>query len=165
MNTGSDALERDIRNTQEIIDTTQTAMTEKFQMLENQVRGNVESAQNAVGEIVTTVKDAITDTAETVQHTFDISYHAQHHPWLLFGLFVAGGYLYGTRGKIPQSPAAPYLDVEHYRNGARQGEVRNQFREEFGSLRGAITGVVITTLFELAKRAVTSYRAAAPSRR
>ena len=165
MNTSSDALERDIRNTQAMIDTTQAAMTEKFQMLENQVRGNVESAQNAVGEIVTTVKDAITDTAETVKHTFDISYHAQQHPWLLFGLFVAGGYLYGTRGKIPQSPAMPHLDVEHSRNGARQGEIRNQFRDEFGSLRGAITGAVITTLFELAKQALTSYRAAAPSRR
>jgi hypothetical protein len=165
MNTSADALERDIRNTQEMIDTTQAAMTEKFQMLENQVRGNVESAQNAVGEIVTTVKDAITDTAETVKHTFDISYHAQQHPWLLFGLFVAGGYLYGMRGKIPQTTAMPYLDVEHYRTEDRHGEIGNQFRNEFGSLRGAITGAVITALFELAKRALTSYRSAAPSRR
>src|SRR5258706_11100309 len=139
MNTGSDALDRDIRNTQEMIDTTQAAMTEKFEMLETQVRGNVESAQNAVGEIVTTVKDAITDTAETVQHTFDISYHAQHHPWLLFGLFVAGGYLYGTRRKRSQSPAAPYLGVEQYLDGAGEGEGRDKVLEEIGCLQRALT--------------------------
>lgn len=68
-------------------------MTEKLRMLDNQIIGSVESAQNAVDEIVTTVKEAIADTAESVKRTFDISYHAQRHPWMLFSLFVAGGYL------------------------------------------------------------------------
>jgi len=164
MNTSADVLERNIQSTQKTIDASQAAMTEKLRMLENQVRGSVEGAQNAVDEIVTTVKDAIADTAESVKRTFDISYHAQRHPWLLFSLFVAGGYLFGSNGKTTQSPTLPYLDVEHYRNGAQQSEMRPPIRDDFGSLRGAITGAVITALFELAKRAVTS-RAAATYRR
>jgi hypothetical protein len=152
----SATLEEDIRSTQAALDRTQRQLTDKLQTLEHQVKHRVEGIQNAADEIVSTVKEAITDTTQSIKHTFDVSYHVQRRPWLLFGLFVGSGFLFGSQRKISSgSRRLSSLAGESCRDAERHD---SQFRNELSSLKGIIAAALFSTLVEWIKKSVTSYR-------
>src|SRR5262249_46000678 len=59
------------------IENTRAAMTEKLEMLEERARETVESAKSAM------------------QHTIDVHYQVDQHPWKMVGASVLVGYLLG----------------------------------------------------------------------
>jgi len=98
------------------MDETRSALQEKLETLEQQVKntvqdateavsGTVETVKDAVQETVETVKDTVQDTVESVKKTFDISQHVQDHPWAMFLGATAVGFL-ATRWLARPAPAA-----------------------------------------------------------
>jgi hypothetical protein len=77
------------------IDQTRSALTEKLETLETQVRGTVTSAKTTVEETIENVKGTVRDTVHTVKQTFDLPYQTERHPWAMFGGSVVAGYLVG----------------------------------------------------------------------
>jgi ElaB/YqjD/DUF883 family membrane-anchored ribosome-binding protein len=85
---------------------TRTSLTEKLETLENQVVETVQETTTAVADTVENVKEAVEETVETVKgtvheaveavkETFNLSHQVERHPWPMFGLSVATGYLAG----------------------------------------------------------------------
>jgi ElaB/YqjD/DUF883 family membrane-anchored ribosome-binding protein len=131
----TDDLQQEIADTQQDIDTTRSAMTEKLEMLGEQVRETVEGAQASVEKmvenvrdtvdttvatvkqtvegaqasvegIVENVKETVGETVEAVQRTFDLHHQMEQHPWLLFGGATMVGYLLGSGGSGSRTSAA-----------------------------------------------------------
>jgi len=95
------------------MDETRTALTDKLEVLEQQVVDTVQGATAAVAETVAsakeivqdtvqTVKDSVQETVETVKDTFDLKRHVDRRPWTLLAgataLGFVGGYLLRGRG-------------------------------------------------------------------
>ena len=152
-------LERDIEDTRRRMDATQSAMTEKLEMLEQQIRETVDDAHSAVEDVVINVKETISDTADAIKRTFDISYQTERHPWVVFSGSVLVGYLFGNRrGKSfsRSSTVAENLNAEPYRNFPQRSMtsgVLNPFGNEIGSLKGALATAVISALWKMARQA------------
>src|SRR5438132_737937 len=86
------------------MDETRAALSEKLEMLENQVVGTVQEATTSVQETVETVKDAVEDTVHTVREsvretveavkdTFDLQQQVQRHPWIMIAGATTLGFL------------------------------------------------------------------------
>lgn len=161
MTPSSDDIERVIEDTRRRKDATQSAMTEKLEMLEEQIRETVEDAHSAVKDVVTNVKETISDTADTIRRTFDISYQTERHPWVVFSGSVLVGYLLGNRrGKSSSrsSPPGENFDGEPFRHHLQRrltSGVLNHFGNEIGSLKGAVVTAVISALWKMAKQALS----------
>ena len=131
----ADDIQQEIADTQQDIDTTRSAMTEKLEMLGERVRETVEGAQASVEEMVENVRDTVDttvatvkqtvegaqasvegivenvkgtvgETVEAVQRTFDLHHQMEQHPWLLCGGAVLVGYLLGSGGNGQRTSAA-----------------------------------------------------------
>jgi ElaB/YqjD/DUF883 family membrane-anchored ribosome-binding protein len=85
---------------------TRTSLTDKLETLENQVVETVQETTTAVADTVENVKEAVQETVENVKETvqeavhavketFNIGHQVDKHPWPMFGLSVATGYLAG----------------------------------------------------------------------
>ena len=90
---------------QQMVDT-RTALSDKLEVLQEQVLGTVEgttrtvtdtveTVQEAVQGTVSTVSEAVTDTVDSVKKTLDVTELTRNHPWLAVGGAVAVGYLGG----------------------------------------------------------------------
>jgi len=88
------------------MDETRSALQDKLETLEQQVKNTVQDATDAVSDTVATVKDAVEDTVETVKDTvhdtvetvkgtFDIVGHVQAHPWPMVLGATAVGFVVG----------------------------------------------------------------------
>jgi ElaB/YqjD/DUF883 family membrane-anchored ribosome-binding protein len=75
---------------------TRSALTEKLETLEGQVRGTVESAKATVEETIENVRSTVRETVEGVKQTLDVKYQVRQHPWAMFGASVAAGFLAGN---------------------------------------------------------------------
>jgi len=157
----SDDIERGIEDTRRRMDATQSAMTEKLELLEQQIRETVDDAHSAVEDVVINVKETISDTADAIKRTFDISYQTERHPWVVFSGSVLVGYLLGNRrGRTfsRSSRLGENFDAEHYRHHPQRrltSGVLNQFGNEIGSLKGAVMTAVIGALWKMAKQALS----------
>jgi len=80
----------------EDIDETRSALTEKLETLEGQLRGTMESAKQTVEGTIENVKDSIRHLSPVYQTT--------QHPYLMIGGALATGYL---AGRLLQPKAAP----------------------------------------------------------
>jgi len=135
---------------------TRTALSDKLEVLENQVMGTVQEARSAVSQTVETlkdtvssVKDSVTDTVSavkesvqdgvaTVKHWFDLRAQFDNHPWLMTGGSVLTGYLVGTlcdrlsEGEAAAAPAAEPTRSESHRlgNGHRTAAMRSKRHQE-----------------------------------
>jgi len=100
------------------IDETRSALTEKLETLEREVRGTVCEARDAVtctvetvrdtvnstlggvretvSSTVETVRDQVQDTMCSVKEALNVQRQVQAHPWVMLGGSVAAGYLLGT---------------------------------------------------------------------
>ena len=154
-------IERGIEDTRRRMDATQSAMTEKLELLEQQIRETVDDAHSAVEDVVINVKETISDTADAIKRTFDISYQTERHPWVVFSGSVLVGYLLGNRrGRTfsRSSRLGENFDAEHYRHHPQRrltSGVLNQFGNEIGSLKGAVMTAVIGALWKMAKQVLS----------
>jgi len=128
------------------IDETRSALTEKLETLEREVRGTVCEARDAVtctvetvrdtvnstlggvretvSSTVETVRDQMQDTMCSVKEALNVQHQVQAHPWVMLGGSVAAGYLLGSllpdrgrkHGRQERSSSAPSM------YGARQYE-------------------------------------------
>ena len=161
MTPSSDDIERVIEDTRRRMDATQSAMTEKLEMLEQQIRETVDDAHSAVEDVVINVKETISDTADAIKRTFDISYQTEKHPWVVFSGSVLVGYLLGNRRHRSFSRSSTLgenLNVEPYSNHPQRrltSGVLNPFGNEIGSLKGALATAVISALWKMARQALS----------
>lgn len=114
---------------------TRASLTEKVEMLENQVLGTVHDTTNTVSgtvhelsssvsgtvhEVSSAVRGTVQDVRATLNEALsstrdalDLSRQAQQHPWLLFGGSVAAGYIGGRildsieNGRFPPRASLP----------------------------------------------------------
>jgi hypothetical protein len=134
------------------IENTRAAMTEKLEMLEERARETVEGAKSAV------------------QHTVDVHYQVDQHPWKMVGASVLVGYLLGrvtsggsassridgqrilildtpvVRGTYSTSPKR----IEQYTSSRSEvqepgfsGGILEQYRDELAIIKGAVVGAVV----------------------
>jgi ElaB/YqjD/DUF883 family membrane-anchored ribosome-binding protein len=93
------------------MDETRTSLTDKLEMLEQQVTDTVQGASAAVSESVDSVKEVVKETVQTVKasvketvasvkETFDLSHHVETRPWTMMAGAAALGFFGGllTRG-------------------------------------------------------------------
>jgi hypothetical protein len=73
------------------IDQTRSALTEKLETLEAEVKGTVQGAKASVDNTIETVKDTI----QSVKRTFDLAYQTEQHPWPMMGGSVVAGFVCG----------------------------------------------------------------------
>jgi hypothetical protein len=128
----ADDIRQEIRKGRQDIADTRSAITEKLGILQNR-------AQDAVNG---------------VKHTFDLHYQVKQRPWLMFGGSVLVGYTLGDWGggsstiadtsSEPSSHAQPQQSIV--------SEVRNQFKNDLATIKGAAFGAVISTLWAMAKQ-------------
>jgi ElaB/YqjD/DUF883 family membrane-anchored ribosome-binding protein len=99
------AAEPDPEVIREQIDETRSALTEKLELLEAEVKDTVETAKETVQGTIDTVKETVQDTVDTVKRTFDLPYQVEQRPWLMMGLSLAAGVAAGVLigGRRPAS--------------------------------------------------------------
>jgi len=128
------------------IDETRSALTEKLETLEREVRGTVCEARDAVtctvetvretvnstlggvretvSSTVEAVRDQVQDTMCSVREALNVQHQVQAHPWVMLGGSVAAGYLLGSllpqRGPKQTGQERPSSPSPMY--GARQYE-------------------------------------------
>ena len=157
----SDDIERAIDDTRRRMDATQSAMTDKLEMLEEQIRDTVQDAHSAVEDVVTNVKETISDTGSAIKRTFDISYQTERHPWAVLGGSILVGYLLGNRRERSFSRSSTLGENLHARAYSNHPQRRltsgilNQIGTEIGSLKGAVATAVIGALWKMARQALS----------
>lgn len=88
------------------IEETRTALTEKLETLETQVRATVQDAKDSVTDTIeavkgtvedtiASVKSGVHDTVESMKESIDVSHHVQEHPFLMMGCSLAAGFATG----------------------------------------------------------------------
>jgi ElaB/YqjD/DUF883 family membrane-anchored ribosome-binding protein len=91
------------------IEQTRSALTDKLETLENQVRGSVETAKAGVEDTIEKVRSTVNQTVESVKEAFDVRHHVRRHPWAMLGGSIAAGFLAGAylekRGRNGFKPA------------------------------------------------------------
>jgi ElaB/YqjD/DUF883 family membrane-anchored ribosome-binding protein len=163
---------------------TRTALTEKLEVLENQVMGTVQEARSAVSQTVetlkdtvSTVKETVTDTVATVKESvqdgvatvkdwFDIRAQVDRHPWLMAGGSVLAGYLVGTlcdrlgEQETAATPAEPMRPETHRLGNGHRTAGRKRHQESESWLAGfapelnKLKGLALGTLFGTAREMV-----------
>jgi ElaB/YqjD/DUF883 family membrane-anchored ribosome-binding protein len=96
------------------IEQTRSALTEKLETLEEEVRDTVRSAKETVEETIENVSEKVQDTVETVERTFDLEYQMQQRPWVLIGGAVAAGVVTGFVADNLRTRAAAWQDSGRY---------------------------------------------------
>jgi ElaB/YqjD/DUF883 family membrane-anchored ribosome-binding protein len=78
------------------IEQTRSALTDKLETLESQVRGTVENARERVEETIHTVRSTVNDTVDSIKESLDIRQHVRRHPWVMLGGSIATGFVVGS---------------------------------------------------------------------
>jgi ElaB/YqjD/DUF883 family membrane-anchored ribosome-binding protein len=115
---------------------TRTALTEKLEVLEEQVVARVRDTTESVNETVDNVKEAVQNTVQTmsdtvdrtvesVKETFDVSRQVEQRPWLMLGGAVLFGYL-GGRLLDRVFPPTPRANGHHPERTPELAASRNQ---------------------------------------
>ena len=88
------------------MDETRSALSEKVELLEQQVvetvhgataavADTVDSVKEVVHDTVQTVKDSVQDTMDSVKNSLDVQRQVDHHPWAMMAGATALGFLGG----------------------------------------------------------------------
>jgi hypothetical protein len=116
-------------------------------------RQEIADTRAAITEKLTILEDRVQETVDGVKHSFDLHYQVKQRPWLLFGGSLLLGYLLGPRGG--SSSATDDRRESFARAQAHPGmvaDVRNQFKSEITTIKEAVFGAVISTLWAMAKQ-------------
>jgi len=114
---------------------TRASLSEKLEMLEQQVKETVHDAKSAVNETVDSVKEAVHetvgsvkdtvhDTVDTVKDTLDITHQFQRHPWAMLGGSMLLGFLGGKlleRSEPDRPRAGDWPHTPHWSHGPFTG--------------------------------------------
>jgi ElaB/YqjD/DUF883 family membrane-anchored ribosome-binding protein len=119
------------------IEQTRSALTEKLETLEEEVRDTYRSAKESVEETIENVTETVQETVETVQRTFDLEYQMEQRPWVLIGGSVAAGMVAGFVAESLRARAGPW--AHPHRNMASNGPPMDQGGGAYGSQRTAYT--------------------------
>jgi len=94
------------------------------------------------------------EAVDGVKHTFDLQYQVKQRPWLFFGGAMLVGYVLGPRGggssAATDTPSEPFAQAQPQQSIV--SEVRNQFKNDLATIKGAAFGAVISTLWAMAKQ-------------
>jgi hypothetical protein len=92
------------------IEQTRSALTEKLETLEHEVRGTAQEARdavtgtlNSVKGTVDSVKGSVEGAVESVKQTFDVKRQVRRHPWPMMGASVLTGVVIGAYLPSPAS--------------------------------------------------------------
>jgi hypothetical protein len=136
------------------IENTRAAMTEKLEMLEERARETVEGAKSAV------------------QHTVDVHYQVDQHPWKMVGASILVGYILGRvtsggsassqidgqRILILDTPVVTGVSSTSPKQIEREpelsGGILEQYKEELAIVKVAAIGAVVGVVRDLVKQAV-----------
>ena len=99
---------------------TRSALTEKLEMLEQQVTDTVQDTSAAVTDTVGTVKDAVQEavqsvkesvreTVESVKESFDVTRQVRNHPWAMVSGAMAVGFIGGLLLPSSRRPRFDHL--------------------------------------------------------
>jgi len=158
---------------------TRTALAEKVGLLEAQVTEKMQQASTtvadtveSVAETVDNVKETVEGTVQAVKHTFDLQWHADHHPWLLVGGSVVLGLLGGrilrgpserprSRGRTREAPPAalpapppPAPPAAETKPQSSAPGLLGRLGQEIGDLKQLGIGMALGVLREVVIRAV-----------
>jgi len=118
---------------------TRASLSEKLEMLEQQVKETVhdakaavhetvDSVKEAVHDTVDSVKDTVHDTVDTVKDTLDITHQFQRHPWAMLGGSMLLGFLGGKlleRSGPDRPRAGDWPHTPHWSHGPFAGHGPN----------------------------------------
>jgi len=154
------------------IQETRSALTEKLETLEGQVRDTVQSAKETVEGTIENVKSSVQETVASVKRTFDLPYQVDRHPWAMLGGslltgFVLGNYVEGRRQREqlrPRPSLAPSRTVVSDRIPALTSEpsqpagllswLRQTFDDEIEKVKGMAIGAAMGIVRDLAKESL-----------
>jgi len=111
---------------------TRASLSEKLELLEQQVKETVHEAKSAVHETVDTVKDAVHEAVDTVKDAFDVQRQFRRHPWAMLGGSIALGFLGGKllEKSEPDRPrAGDWPHAPHWSHGPFAGQPNGEARE------------------------------------
>jgi hypothetical protein len=100
------------------------------------------------------LEDRVQGSVEAVKHTVDLQYQVNQRPWLMIGASLLVGYTLGRRGGVSSTPA----DTSRESSARAQppysiaSEVTSQVKDNLASIKGAAMGVVMSTLWAMAKQ-------------
>lgn len=116
-------------------------------------RQDIAATRSALTGKLAVLGDRVKETVDGVKKTFDLHYQVKQRPWLMFGASLLVGYSLGRRG-APRTTAdrsnGPSSNAQPQKSFA--SEMGNQFTGEFSRIKGAAFGVVISTLWAMAKQ-------------
>jgi ElaB/YqjD/DUF883 family membrane-anchored ribosome-binding protein len=161
------------------MDETRSNLTEKLEMLENQVVETVHGASHAVAETVQSVKESVKDTVSSVKETFDLRHQVAARPWsMVAGAaavgFLGGCLLPGRRTSAPMTPSAQpfvsrpngngssaeYLGAGHPGKSPEQAapnwlsSLGETFEEEINQVKGLAVGTLLGLVRDMVAKAV-----------
>ena len=112
-------------------------------------RQDIADTRSAMTEKLAILEDRVQETVDGVKHTFDLQYQVKQRPWLMFGGSLLVGYTLARRGEVsitpvrtPSEPPQPNI----------ASEVRAQVEDDLATIKGAVFGAVISTLWAMAKQ-------------
>lgn len=117
-------------------------------------RQDIAHTRAAIAEKLTILEARVQATVETVKHTFDLRYQVKQRPWLMFGAALLVGHTLGRRGRVTSTPTdAPSTPSAHPQTQQSiVRDVKQQVRDDLATIKGAACGVVISTLWAMAKQ-------------
>jgi hypothetical protein len=159
------------------IEQTRSALTEKLETLEHEVRGAVQETRDAVTGTVNSVKgtvDSVKGSVEgaitSVKQTFDVKRQVRQHPWPMMGASVLTGVVIGAYLPSPASirrgsraePERRRLEAEPRREFARSEEppargpswlsnLLQRFQPELQKIEGIAIGAALNLVGESLK--------------
>lgn len=174
-------LEQSLVDKRHDIEETRAAMTEKLEILEEQVRDTLEETRSAVVEIVDNVRDTVGDTVNTVKDTFDgakttvedivenvkgtvddtvtkmkqsfdLRYQVEQHPWLMVGgAVIVGSMIAGYTGRRSDPTNRRFT---RNRKSSSWANALGQYQEEWDIIKGVVTSAIIGTVTGVIQEAV-----------
>jgi len=117
-------------------------------------RQDIADTRSAITEKLTVLEDRVQETVDGVKHTFDLHYQVKQRPWLMFGGSLLVGYVVGHQGGVSSTRADTSSEPSTHAQPQQSiaSEVRNQVKNDLATIKGAAVGVVISTLWAMAKQ-------------
>jgi hypothetical protein len=128
----ADDIRQEIKKGRQDLADTSSAITEKLGILEHRVQ----------------------ETVDAVKHTFDLHYQVKHRPWLMLGGSLLVGYTLGRRGGLSSPTADMSSEPSSHARPPQSiaSAIRHQIKDDLATIKGAAFGVVISTLWAMAKQ-------------
>jgi hypothetical protein len=117
-------------------------------------RQELADTRSAITEKLLILEDRVQETVDAVKHTFDLHYQVKQRPWLMFGGSLLVGYTLGRWGGVSSTTADMSCEPSSHAQPPQSivSAVRHQIKDDLASIKGAAFGVVISTLWAMAKQ-------------